>query len=187
MSFDESIVVELILGRKKIFFTILYASNYTSPEFQAFLSNFKNWKLKIKAECPIATNFTGDFNEHSQFWWSDDGTTPEGRIIADIFTSLGLPQINTEPTDFEPNFNPSCIDLVVTDQLNLILDSGTRASLDSYCHHQIIHCKVNIRIPAPSPFNKKVWHFHRANSAAIERSMKMFPWQEHLNLNADPN
>ena len=40
----------------------------------------------------------------------------------------------------------SCIDLVITDQLNLILDSGTRASLDPYCHHQIIYCKVNFRI-----------------------------------------
>ena len=33
--------------------------------------------------------------------------------------------------------NRRCIDLV---------DSGTRASLDSYCHHQIVHCKVIVRI-----------------------------------------
>ena len=90
MSFDESIVVELSLGRKKIFFTILYRSPaYTSPELQAFLSNFKNLNLKIKAENPIATYFTKDFNAQSQFWWSDGGTTPESRIIEDLFTSLG--------------------------------------------------------------------------------------------------
>ena len=59
--------------------------------------------------------------------------------------------------------------------------------LDSYCHHQIIHCKVNIRIPPPPPFETKVWHFHRANSAAIRRRMKTFLWQQQLNLNTDPN
>ena len=45
LSFNESIVVELKFGRKKIFFTVLYrslSSNHTSPEFQDFLSNFEN-------------------------------------------------------------------------------------------------------------------------------------------------
>ena len=44
LSFDESIVVELKFGRKKIFFTVLYQSpsfKYPSPEIRAFLSNFK--------------------------------------------------------------------------------------------------------------------------------------------------
>ena len=40
----------------------------------------------------------------------------------------------------------SCIDLVITDQPNLVLDSGTRASLDSFCHHQITYCTVYFNI-----------------------------------------
>ena len=39
LSFDESIVVELKFGRKKIFFTVLYwspASDHNSPNFQTF-------------------------------------------------------------------------------------------------------------------------------------------------------
>ena len=50
---------------------------------------------------------------------------------------------------FTRNKNPSCIDLVITDQPNLVLDSGTRASLDSFCHHQITYCRVNFNIPPP--------------------------------------
>ena len=67
-SFDESIVIELKFGRKKIFFTVLYrspASNHTSPVFQTFLSNFENLYSNIQAENPFATFFTGDFNAHS--------------------------------------------------------------------------------------------------------------------------
>ena len=190
LSFDETIVVEIKFGRKKIFFTVLYRSpafNHTSFEFLAFLSNFRNLYSKIKAENPFAMFFTGDYNAHSQFWWPDGGTTPEGTEIENLFTSLGLSQVICEPTNFEPNKNPSCIDLVITNQPNLILDCGTRASLDSYCHHQIIYCKVNFRIPPPPPYERKIWHFNRANTAAIKRSMTSFPWLQHLNINTDPN
>ena len=160
MSFDESIVVQLNFGRKKIFFTILYRSpafNHISPEFQAFLLNFENLYSSIKAESPLAMFFTGDFNAHSQFWWPDGDTTPEGTAIDELFSKLGLSQLISDPTNFEPHKNPSCIDLLVTDQPNIVLDSGTRSSLDSYCHHQIIHCKVNFRIPPPLPFVRKIW------------------------------
>ena len=76
---------------------------------------------------------------------------------------------------------------MVTDQPNILLDSGTRASIDPFCHHQIIYCKVNIRVPPPLPFDRKIWHFNRANSAAIKRCMTNFPWLQHLSLNNDPN
>ena len=88
-----------------------------------------------------------------------------------MFTSLGLSQVISEPSNFDPGKKTSCIDLIVIDQPNIILDSGTRASLDPFCHHQIIYCKINFRIPPPIPFERKMWHFNRANTAAIKRSM----------------
>ena len=55
----------------------------------------------------------------------------------------------SEPTNFKPNKKPCCIDLVITNQPSLILDSGTRRSSDPHCHCQIKYCKVNFRIPPP--------------------------------------
>ena len=130
--------------------------------------------------------FSGDFNGHSQFWWPDGDTAAEGKEIENHLSSLGLTQLISEPTNFEPNKTPSCPDLIITDQPNLVLDSGTRASLDSLCHRQIIYCKVNFNIPPPPPFERKIWHFNRANTAAIKRSMGCFPWIQHLSLNTDP-
>ena len=115
----------------------------------------------------------------------DGDTTPEGSEIEHLLSSLGLSQVVPERTNFEPNKKPWCNDLVITDQPNLILDSGTGASLDPYRHHQIIYCKVNFRIPHPPPLDRKIWHFNRANSAAIKRNMTNFPWLQHLNLNTD--
>ena len=93
LSFDESIVVELKFGRKKIFFTVLYRSpafDHNSPNFQVFLSNFRNLHAKIKAENPFTTFFTGDINAHSQLWWSDGDTTPGGTEIEHLLTSPRL-------------------------------------------------------------------------------------------------
>ena len=174
---------------KKIFFTVLYRSrsfNHTSLEFQTFLSNFKNLHSKIQSENPFAIFVIDDFIAHSHFWWPDGDTKPEGMEIENFFTSLGLSQIISEPINFEPNKNPSCIDLITTDQPHHILDCGTRTSLDTYCHHQIINCKVNFRI-LPPPFERKFWHFNRVNTAAIKRSMTSFPWLQHFNNNTDPN
>ena len=131
--------------------------------------------------------FTGDFNGHSQLWWPDGDTTAEGREIENLLSSLSLSQLISEPTNFEPNKKPSCIDLVITDQPNLVLDSGTRASLDSFCHHQITYCKVNFIIPPPPPFARNIWHYHMANIALLKRSMSSFPLLQHLNTNQDPN
>ena len=50
------------------------------------LSNFENLYSKIKTENPFAIFFTGDFNAHSQLWWSDGDTTPEGTKIDELFT-----------------------------------------------------------------------------------------------------
>ena len=60
LPFDESIVIELKFGRKKIFFIVLYRSpafNHNSLEFQAFLSNFKSLHSKIQGENPFAMFF----------------------------------------------------------------------------------------------------------------------------------
>ena len=181
LSFNESIVIELKFGPKKIFVTVLYrnpSSNRISTEFQIFLVNFEKLCFKIKA----ATFFAGDFNAHSQLCWPGGDTTPEGTELEDLFTSLGLFQLISEPTNFAPHKNPSCIDLIITDQPNLILDCGTRPSLDPYCHHQIIYGKINFRIPPSPPFERKNWHSNRANSAAIKKSMISFPWLQHIYL-----
>ena len=142
------------------------------------MSNLGNLYSNIQAKNPFVTFSTGFVNAHTQFWWVDGNTTPEGENIDEHFCKLCLSQIISEPTHFEPDKKPSCIDLIVTDQPNIILESGTRASLDSYCH---------FRMPPPPPFERKIWHFNRANSAAIKRCMTSFPWRQHLNINTDPN
>ena len=190
LSFNECLVLELKFSRKKIFFTVLYRSpsfKSKSPAFVDFIQNLKHLHSQISSENPYAMFFAGDFNAHSKLWWSGGDTTPEGQELEDLFTSLNLSQIINEPTNFTPHKNPTCIDLIFTDQPNLVLSSGTRSSLDPKCHHDIIHCRVNYKIPPPPPHERTVWHYDRANSEAIQRSLKAYPWVQQFNLNNDTN
>ena len=64
LSFDESIVIELKICRKKIFFYCFISKScpiiIIPLNFEPFLSNFKNLHSNIMAENPFATFFTGD-------------------------------------------------------------------------------------------------------------------------------
>ena len=71
------------------------------------------------------------------------------------FSYLALFQVISEPTNFEPNKNPTFFDLVFTDQPNLILDSGTRPSPDSFGHQQITYCKTSFSLPPPPPHERE--------------------------------
>lgn len=94
--------------------------------------------------------------------------------IEKLYLSLNVEQI------FTPDTNPFCINLI-TDQHNLVIDSKTRVFLDKKYHHQIIYCKINIKI---SPLaTRYICHYNKANANAIERSMTFFPWSQHLGLN----
>ena len=151
------------------------------------MKNFHELYDKIKQENPYATFFTGDFNGHSQLWWPAGYTTPEGSQIEDLTSFLGLTQLITEPTNFEPHKNPSCIDLIFTDQPNFVLDSGTRSSFDPLCHHQITYCSFNYKIPPPPSFERKIWMYDKANVNLIRNSISRFPWEEHFRENQDVN
>ena len=190
LSFEESIVIEVVFGRKNVFLTVIYKSPsycHGTPEFELFLNNIEALYENIKKDNPFAVFFAGDFNGHSQLWWNDGDTNAEGKEIEQLTSQMGLNQLLEVPTHFEPNKNPSCIDLIFTDQPNCVIESGTRPSLGNYCHHQIIYCRMNFQIPPTPSYESKIWHFGRANIPLIRRSITNFPWSEVLNGNSDTN
>ena len=104
--------------------------------------------------------FVGDFNGHSQTWYPEGDTNAEGHLLDNLFSSLNLDQIISEPTHyFRDDCLPSCIDLVITDQPNLVLESGVRPSLDPLVKHEIIFAKINLKIPSPPKLTRRIWHF----------------------------
>ena len=88
----------------------------------------------------------------------------------------GLRKAISEPPHLLPN-SSSCIDLVFTDQTNLAVDSSVHPSLHVKCFHQIIHCKFNLMIVYPPPYERLVWDYKRANTDAIITSINQVDWE----------
>ena len=128
---------------KKIFFTVLHRNPMHKADF---IDNFRNLHSKISSEKPHFLIFTGDFNAHSVQWWPNGDSNNEGTQLNILFSELGLTQLITEPTHFRKNCQPSCIDLIICDQPNLVSDSGVRSSLDQTCKHQITYCKLALKV-----------------------------------------
>ena len=82
----------------------------------------------------------------------------------------------------------SCIDLVLTDQPNLVINCEIIPSLHSNCHHHINHVILNIRSPPPPPFSGRIWRYDRAQDHHIKRAISDYDWITELNFrNTNPN
>ena len=87
---------------------------------------------------PFAIFYTGDVNGHTQSWFPEGNTNLEGTKLDECFSNLNLYQMINEPTHFfRDDCIPSCIDIILTNQPNLVLNSGVRPSLDPAVKHQL--------------------------------------------------
>ena len=113
--------------------------------FTDFLSNFEKLLQELSALNPDFSIILGGFNARSKSWWKSDINTIEGTKIDSVTTSYGLQQLITQPTHLLAN-SSSCIDLIFTDQPSLIADCGIHPSRHPNCHHQIVYCKLYLKI-----------------------------------------
>ena len=88
-----------------------------------------------------------------------------------------MTQLIAEPIHVLEN-SSSCIDLIFTNQPNLIMDSGVHPSLHSKCHHQVIYTKLNFQIEYPPPYIREVWDYLKAQVNLINKAIKNFNWNE---------
>ena len=152
--------------------TCLYRSpNQTADERNVFLSGPEQIGSSIALQSPICSFVIGDLNAKCTHWWPEGTSNACGLELHNISSLLGYSQIINEPTNLEPNKSPSCIDLIFASQPNLVVEGGIYPSLTNTCHHQIIHAKVSFKIHLPSPYEREVWHYNRAQVHLIKRSI----------------
>ena len=95
----------------------------------------------------------------------------------EALTSLhNFHQLISEPTYLLPPSN-SYIYVIFTDQPNLVVNCGTHTSLDSKCHPQITHCKLNLNIEYPPPYEQLVCNYKKAQIDNIKNSIKSVNWE----------
>ena len=149
---SQCIICEVSLRNCKGYIGVVYRSpSQDNAKFENFLSDFDEVLSKTASSSSLFTIILGDFNAKSLSWWKKDKTTAEGTHLEALTSLHNFHQLISEPTHLLPQSN-SCIDLIFTDQPNLVVNCGTHASLNSKCHHQITHCKLNLSIEYPPPY-----------------------------------
>ena len=136
------------------------SSEYQTPsqssnEYDTFLLNFEQLLTYLNSIKSHVLLVTGDFNVRSSSWWSDDIDTVEGTRLESITSYYGLHQIINEPTHILPS-PASCIDLVLTNQPNLVINSGVHPSPHQNCHRQIIFAKINLKFYYLPPYKQLI-------------------------------
>ena len=95
---------------------------------------------------------------------------------------MGYSQLIKEPTNFEPNKTPSCIDLMFTMQPIIFHSSGIYQNLLTTFHHQVIYAKICFKVY----IERVIWHYNRKSADLIKRSIEQFDWTKSFS-NLGPN
>ena len=130
---------------------------------------------KISNQNPFLTVVLGDFNTKSSNWYKHDKTTYEGSKIDAATSQFGLQQLIKKPTHILGN-SPSFIDLIFTSHPSLAMESGVHPSLHSNCQQQITYAKFNLKIHYPPPYEREIWHYEKANTDQIRKTIEQFFW-----------
>ena len=181
----ETIVAEVMLKRKKIFFVLSYRHpNMSVDEVDVYMGHLEKIHESIQKEKPHVSIFTGDFNSRSPVFWEGDTENNEGRLLNDFLISNCLEQIINEPTHVRDDGTQTCIDLICTDQPSMFINSGVFPSLDPHSKHNIIHGTLSIDLPRPPPYKRKIWDYKTAKMDCIRADLLKVNWNNlFVNLN----
>ena len=138
----------------------------------------------IRKGTPAAFIICGDFIARSPLFWEGDFKNNEGRLFNNFLISNHLEQLINEPTYVHDDGSQSCIDLICTDQPFMFMETGVLSSLDPCSKHNIVHGTINISVPRPPRYKRKLWDDKSAYTDIIRADLLKLNWRDlFCNLN----
>ena len=159
---NETIVAEIKLYRKNIFFVLSYPHphpNQSAEEFEEYMNSLQGIYDRIQHEKTITTIIAGDFNARSSLFWGNDIETTEGRLFNNVVISNNLEGLINEQTHIRNDGSQSCIGLICTDRPYFFTDTDVLSSLDTHSKHIISYGNINFNFPCPPPYKRKIWDY----------------------------
>ena len=181
----ETNVAEIKFNKNKIFIVLSYCHpNIPNNEFAEYMCLLENIYEFIRKENPTVFILCGDFNAKSPLFWEGDTENNEGRLFNNFLISNHLEQLISEPTHVRDDGSQSCIDSICTDQQFTFMETGVLSSLDSHSKHNIIYGILNLSIPRPPPYKRKIWDYKNSRTDQIRDELLKLNWQDlFFNLN----
>ena len=144
----------------------------SADDFEMFIRRIELLTDYMSDEKPHCIIFAVDFNSRCKKWWPEDNVNEDHQGIAldEFIESDALFQLINQPTHILEN-SKSCIDLIITNQPSLLVESGVHPSLFKGCHHEIIFGKVAVSVPYPPPYKRRLWDYKIADDLSIRESL----------------
>lgn len=102
---QESLITEISVNNKKLFFKSLYRSPSQNPEeLDTFSSNLDLLYSNIKDNHPTCTILIREFNAKCSKWWSSGWDNNTGSELDNITTSGGYSQLINKTSHFINEF-----------------------------------------------------------------------------------
>ena len=164
-----------------MFFVVIYRSpSQSSDEFDLFLSRLELVIEHMRHEKPDCIILPGDFDSKEKQWWPDEEETNEGVLLNQLIEGFSMTQLIDQPTHISAN-SSSLIDLIITDQVDMFVDSGLLLSpRDKSLHEIIIYDKLNLADPLPPPYKRRVWDYNETNHNLINETLSDTNWEAFL-------
>ena len=165
---NQCIVCEVFLQNCKEYVDAVYRSpSQDNIKFQNFLSDFDDLVNKTTSSNSLFTIILGDFNARSSSWWKEHKTTAERKHLEALASLHNFDQLQSERTH-TLSHSSSYIDLIFTNQPNLVVKCGAHSTLNATCHYQIKHCKLSLNIQY-FPYEWLVWNCKKVNTESIKK------------------
>ena len=174
-------------NNKKVIVSVLYCSpSQNNNEFELLLSNFEQLLNDVNKSKPFLSVIKGGYNARFSSWRANDVNATKGSKLYSFTSPDGFPQLINEPTHIQTN-SSSFIDLIFTDQPNLLVNTGVHASLHPNRHYQIVHSSFNLNICYSPPYQCQIWDYKMADSTNIRKalgSVNLAKFFDHKDINA---
>ena len=113
----------------------------------------------------------GNFDVKSCNWSIIYNKTPKESQLDSITSLYPTKQHISEQIDIL-EYSSSGLNLIFTDQLNIVMYSSVHSSLDSKYHYQIIYSKLNVNIANLPLYICKTWNCNRVEFDSINRAVE---------------
>ena len=119
-----------------------------------------------------------DFNARFKCWWSFDKQSKEAHSLFLISSTSVYTQLINSATHIIGN-SSSLIDLIFTQQPNLVTFSAIHASPRNNGYHQITLAHINLLIEYSRPSHCLIWNYSNTDILNIRKSINSINWS-HL-------
>ena len=182
-TFDTSIFVKIKTKEDSLTLGVVYKSPSSSVEqVQIMLDQINS--ISNKHQHPNdKLLLLGDFNFPQIDWFNEitpgSDENPASRFMYTIHDNY-LKQLIDQNTHYKPGTKPSMIDLIITNNDDLINNIDYYAPIGN-SHHLVLHFKVLIDLPCPTPCTTIKYLYNKGDYDAMRQDLKDVNWNTIFN------